>query len=56
MNTTSSLIIIDVDNGKETPVNLTDFAFAKARTAPDTFKSLFMVLGGKMNILQGRRF
>lgn len=34
----SSLIIVDVDNGKDTPVNLTDFAFAKARTTPDTFK------------------
>ena len=35
----SSLILVDVDNGKETPVNLTDFAFAKARTAPDTFRN-----------------
>lgn len=34
----SSLIIVDVENGKETPVNLTDFAFSKARTSPDTFK------------------
>lgn len=34
----SSLIIVDIENGKETPVNLTDFAFSKARTSPDTFK------------------
>ena len=34
----SSLIIVDIENGKETPVNLTNFAFSKARTSPDTFK------------------
>ena len=34
----SSLIIVDIENGKEAPVNLTDYAFSKARTSPDTFK------------------
>ncbi len=34
----SSLIIVEVEDGKETPINLTDLAFAKARTSPDTFK------------------
>lgn len=35
----SSLFLVNINNGEETPVDLTDFAFAKARTAPDEFKT-----------------
>ena len=36
----SSLILVDYDNnGKEIAMNLTEFAFGHARTAPDKFKS-----------------
>ena len=35
----SSLFVCKWKNGKETHENLTEYAFAKARTAPDTFKS-----------------
>lgn len=35
----SSLILVDYDkNGKESAINLTEFAFGNARTAPDKFK------------------
>lgn len=35
----SSLVIVDYDkNGKEEATNLTEFAFANARSNPDTFK------------------
>ena len=37
--TWSSLFICKWKNGKETHENLTEYAFANARTAPDTFKS-----------------
>lgn len=37
--TWSSLIIGKWKDGKETYENLTEFAFANARTSPDTFKS-----------------
>lgn len=36
--TWSSLIIVDYNNGKETVENMTGFAFANARSAPDTFR------------------
>ncbi len=36
----SSLILVDYDkSGKESAINLTDFAFGNARTAPDKFKA-----------------
>lgn len=34
----SSLILVDHQDGKESIKNLTDFAFAKARTSPEVFK------------------
>ncbi len=35
----SSLILVDYDkSGKESAINLTEFAFGNARTAPDKFK------------------
>lgn len=37
--TWSSLFISQWKDGKETHENLTDYAFANARTAPDTFKN-----------------
>lgn len=37
--TWSSLVLVDYDNGKESAENLTEFAFANARTAPDKFKA-----------------
>ncbi|WP_279088952.1 nitrophenyl compound nitroreductase subunit ArsF family protein [Alistipes putredinis] len=37
--TWSSLFICNWKDGKETYENLTEYAFANARTAPDTFKS-----------------
>lgn len=37
--TWSSLFISKWKDGKETTENLTEYAFANARTAPDTFKS-----------------
>lgn len=37
--TWSSLFICKWENGIETCENLTDYAFANARTAPDTFKN-----------------
>lgn len=36
--TWSSLIIVDYNQGQETAENMTEFAFANARTAPDTFR------------------
>lgn len=38
--TWSSLLISSWKDGKETYENLTEYAFANARTAPDTFKSV----------------
>lgn len=35
--TWSSLIVVDYDEGKETAENMTEFAFANARTAPTRF-------------------
>ena len=35
----SSLILVDHEDGKESVKNLTDFAFAKARTSPEVFKN-----------------
>lgn len=35
----SSLIMVDHEDGKESVKNLTDFAFAKARTNPEVFKN-----------------
>ena len=37
--TWSSLFICKWENGKESYENLTEYAFANARTAPDTFKT-----------------
>ena len=37
--TWSSLFVSKWKDGKETYENLTEYAFANARTAPDTFKS-----------------
>lgn len=37
--TWSSLVLVDYDSGVERAENITEFAFAKARTAPDEFKS-----------------
>lgn len=37
--TWSSLVLVDYNNGAETSENLTEFAFANARTAPDKFKA-----------------
>lgn len=37
--TWSSLVLVDYDNGVERAENITEFAFAKARTAPEEFKS-----------------
>ena len=35
----SSLILVDYDkSGKESAINLTEFAFGNARNAPDKFK------------------
>lgn len=34
----SSLIVVARENGKESFVNMTEFGFSKARTAPDVFK------------------
>ena len=35
----SSLMLVDHEDGKESVKNLTDFAFAKARTSPEVFKN-----------------
>lgn len=40
--TWSSLFICKWKNGKETYENLTEYAFASARTAPDTFKNIII--------------
>lgn len=37
--TWSSLVLVDYNNGVERAENITEFAFAKARTAPEEFKS-----------------
>lgn len=37
--TWSSLVLVDYDCGVERAENITEFAFAKARTAPEEFKS-----------------
>ena len=37
--TWSSLFVCRWKDGKETPVNLTEFAFGNARTSPEAFKS-----------------
>lgn len=44
--TWSSLFVVTVNGGEEKAENLTEMAFAKARTAPETFKS---ELEGKVN-------